>query len=193
MSTNLNNHHGRLFIISAPSGTGKTTLSQMLLKNVPDMIFSISHTTRNIRDGEQDGVDYFFIEKELFQQKIKENVWAEWAKVHGNYYGTSMEFIDKKLEAGIDVLLDIDVQGAKQIVKKYPDCITIFIMPPSMDELKTRLILRGTDSREVIEKRLNNAEQEIAQKNFYKYCVVNDNIQIAADELINIVVNKKIK
>lgn len=137
--------------------------------------------------GEQDGVDYFFITPDEFIKGIKNDNWAEWAEVHGNYYGTSAQFIDQALGSGKDILLDIDVQGTMQILKRYPQSITIFIMPPSMDTLKNRIESRGTDSREVIARRLANAEKEIKKKELYHYVIVNDELQSAVSEIVSII------
>lgn len=178
---------GRLYILSAPSGAGKTTLCQEILKHFPTIRYSISHTTRLPRPGEKDGVDYFFITEEEFVNGIQEGLWAEWAKVHDNYYGTSSPFLDKILLSGSDILLDIDVQGTMQIIKQYPDAITIFIMPPSLEKLNQRLRDRGTDSDEVIEKRLQNAKEEIERKSIYKHTVVNDQLEKAKQELFQII------
>ena len=156
---------GRLFILSAPSGAGKTTLRYAILDRFPAMIYSVSYTTRKPRPGEKNGKDYYFITKEDFEKKIEKDQWAEWAKVHGNYYGTPAEFLDKRLAMGFGILLEIDVQGAILILERYPESITIFIMPPSLKILKQRLEQRGTDSEKVIESRLLNAEKELAQKN----------------------------
>lgn len=178
---------GRLFIISAPSGAGKTTLCSALMKHFDGMLYSISYTTREPRTGEKNGVDYHFISKEYFEKQIAEGKWAEWAKVHGNYYGTSAVFLDKAIASGNDMLLDIDVEGTKQIIGRYPDSITIFIMPPSLDILRFRMESRGADSREVIERRMVNAEREISQRSIYKHVIVNDNLLKAVTELISIV------
>jgi len=178
---------GKLFILSAPSGAGKTTLCQEILKHFPSIRYSISHTTRLPRPGEKDGVDYYFITEEEFINGIQEGSWAEWAKVHDNYYGTSSRFLDKTLLSGYDVLLDIDVQGTMQIMKQYPDAITIFIMPPSLEKLHQRLLSRGTDSDKVIEKRLQNAKEEIERKGIYKHTVVNDQLEKAKQELFQII------
>lgn len=177
----------RLFILSAPSGAGKTTLCKALLSRFTDMLYSISYTTRKPRANEQDGVDYYFIPKEEFKKKIKEHKWAEWAEVHGNFYGTSAEFMDKKLSLGHDILLDIDVQGTAQILKRYPDSVTIFIMPPSLDILKKRLESRGADSRDTILKRIKNAEKEMAKKDLYRHLIVNDKLPEAIDQLLSII------
>lgn len=178
---------GRLFVISAPSGAGKSTLCRAVRSRFPQMCYSISRTTRQPRKGEIDGVDYFFVSQEEFLEGISENRWAEWAQVHDNYYGTSAADIDKSLAAGRDILLDIDVQGARQIVARYPDAVTIFIMPPSMGELQRRLESRGTDSAETIAKRLRNAQGEIAQKEKYRHIVVNDRLESAAAQLFAII------
>ncbi|MBA4366530.1 MAG: guanylate kinase [Desulfobacterium sp.] len=178
---------GRLYILSAPSGAGKTTLCQEILKHFPTIRYSISHTTRLPRPGERDGVDYFFITEEEFVNRIQEGSWAEWAKVHDNYYGTSSTFLNRTLLSGSDILLDIDVQGAMQIMKQYPDAITIFIMPPSLKKLHERLSNRGTDSDEVIEKRIQNAKKEIDRKDFYKHIVINDQLEKSKQELFQII------
>lgn len=183
----LTKQEGKLFIISAPSGAGKTTLCNALLKRFPDIHYSISHTTRSPRGNEKHGVDYFFIAKEDFKKKIKEGYWAEWAEVHGNFYGTSHGFLIQHLGQGLDVLLDIDVQGTRQILEGYPDSVTIFVMPPSMDALRFRLESRGTDTPEVIERRLRDASNEMDQHEFYRHVIVNDHLDKAVNQLIELV------
>ncbi|RUA03118.1 MAG: guanylate kinase [Deltaproteobacteria bacterium] len=178
---------GHLFILSAPSGAGKSTLCRALLDHFSDLQYSVSYTTRSPRKGEKEGVDYHFISPARFEEMIAQGKWAEWARVHGNYYGTSGEDIEKHLKAGRDVLLDIDVQGAAQILKRYPDGISVFILPPSMDALRARLDERGTDSRETIEKRLAEAENEIRQKDRYRHVIVNDRLEKAIAGLIDLV------
>ena len=178
---------GHLFIISAPSGAGKTTLSRAILSRFADMLYSVSYTTRSPRKGEQDGVDYYFISKEAFKKDIEMNRWAEWAEVHGNYYGTSAEFIEKGLSSGRDILLDIDVQGTIQILKRHPDSVTIFVLPPSMDILRQRLEMRGTESEAVVRQRLENAKKEMAHKNLYRHVIINDQLLPAIEELISII------
>ncbi len=177
---------GFLFIISAPSGAGKSTLCRAVQNHFPDLAYSISYTTRSPRSGEQNGRDYHFIAKEEFEKGIARGRWAEWAEVHDNYYGTSAEFMDRQLTAGRDVLLDIDIQGTRQILQRYPDGITIFIMPPSLEILKSRLQTRGTDSPEAIAVRLNNARKEIAQKDSYRHIIINDQLPDSVSELIAI-------
>lgn len=175
--------HGHLFIISAPSGAGKTTIAKAVLQKFKDMCYSISYTTRKPRAEERDGVDYHFVSKQDFKNGIKKARWAEWAEVYGNYYGTSAEFIEKKLSSGCDILLDIDVQGTLQILKHHPDSVTVFILPPSINALRKRLEMRGTDSQAVIEKRLINAKKEMAQKKMYRHVIVNDELSAAIDEI----------
>ena len=178
---------GQIFILSAPSGAGKTTLCQSVRKHFPGLLYSISHTTRKPRLGEQEGISYFFISKEKFEEKIAEGEWAEWAEVHGNYYGTSARFIEAAVDAGNDILLDIDVQGTLQILKKYPDSITIFILPPSLGILRERLELRGTDSRKVIAARLRTAQDELQKKDIYRYQIMNDKLPEARTRLLEII------
>jgi len=177
---------GLLFILSAPSGAGKSTLCHAVRAHFTDLLYSVSYTTRAARSGEQNGVDYHFIDQEAFERGIARGRWAEWAAVHGNYYGTSADFLDRGIADGRDILLDIDVQGTRQLLKRYPAGITIFIMPPSLDTLKSRLQARGTDSAEVIAVRLKNAQNEMAQKNLYRHVLINDRLPDAVTELIGI-------
>lgn len=174
---------GMLFVISAPSGAGKTTLCKSVRSDFPDLLYSVSYTTRKPRSGEREGVDYHFISAKDFKERIRQGRWAEWAEVHGNIYGTSADVIDEGLSAGRDILLDIDVQGAVQILARYPECITIFIMPPDMKTLRRRLESRGTDDREEIARRLKNAEAEMAQRDLYRHVILNDRLDEAQKEL----------
>ncbi len=183
----INSRQGHLFIISAPSGGGKTTLSKVVLNRFNNILYSVSYTTRSPRNGEQDGVDYYFIRKKDFEKRIETGHWAEWAEVHGNYYGTSAEFLDKGLASGRDMLLDIDVQGTIQILGNYPDSVTIFIMPPSLETLRKRLEMRGTESRTTIKRRLLTAEKEMAQKGLYRHVIVNDQLSVSIEKLISII------
>jgi guanylate kinase len=180
-------NQGRLFIISAPSGAGKTTLCDALMATCPQLNYSVSHTTRKPREGEQDGKDYHFITETQFKARIEKGSWLEWARVHGNYYGTSSEVIQHHLAAGQDILLDIDVQGTRQIVERYPEAVTIFIAPPSMEVLKERLNHRGTDDPDIIRRRLAEAENEIKQKNAYDHIIVNDELETAKAELVALI------
>jgi len=176
---------GRLFIISAPSGAGKSTLCKKLRQHYPDIQYSVSYTTRQPRANECQGIDYNFISCDDFKKGIQDNEWAEWACVHDNYYGTSRQMIESYLATGKDVLLEIDVQGMEQIVHKFPDAITIFIKPPSMDVLKKRLERRGTDSPEIIEKRLKNAKKEMTYEHLYQYHIINDDLDTACQKLLS--------
>ncbi len=178
---------GRLFILSAPSGGGKTTLCHAVRNRISDIRYSVSYTTRKPRSGEKNGIDYHFIDPRDFEMGIATNTWAEWAEVHGHYYGTSAETIDTELAAGHDLLLDIDVQGTLQIIKRYPDALTIFIMPPSLDELRSRLVSRGTDSQEEIARRLGIAGKEMAKKNIYRHVIINDDLPTAAEKLVSLI------
>ena len=178
---------GLLFIISAPSGAGKSTLCRAVRERFADLVYSISYTTRPPRGGEQNGVDYHFIAKDEFEKGIASGRWAEWAEVHDHYYGTSAEFLDLGLSVGQDILLDIDIQGTRQILQRYPDGVTIFILPPSLEVLKSRLHFRDTDSPEVIAVRLKNAREEIAQKDFYRHIITNDRLAVAVAELITLI------
>lgn len=182
-----NREPGYLFILSAPSGAGKTTLRRVLLNQISDLLYSVSYTTRKPREGEQNGADYYFIAKDEFEKGIAANRWAEWADVHGNYYGTSAAFLNRKLAAGKDLLLDIDVQGAGKLIKRYPDSITIFIMPPSFAVLEERLQSRATDSDATIRLRLKNAKTEMALKKMYRHIVINDQLADAIAQLVSII------
>ena len=178
---------GKLFIVSAASGTGKTTLCNAMRKRFPELAYSISHTTRPPRKNEVHGRDYYFIPNEAFEEKIRAGEWAEWARVHGNYYGTSARQLNELMADGRDILLDIDVNGARQIKSRYPESIAIFIMPPSIKALEDRLRNRGTDSEDEIEKRLAHAHNEIAGRSFYDHEIVNDRIEDAVEELAGLI------
>ena len=186
MSTRGARKPGVLFIISAPSGAGKSTLCRAVLDHFSDLVYSVSYTTRPPRGGEQNGVDYYFISQDEFKKGIVRDRWAEWAEVHGHYYGTSADFLNKALSTGQDILLDIDIQGAGRILQRYPDGVTIFIMPPSLETLKSRLQSRGTESPEVIAVRLKNAREEMAQRDFYRHIITNERLSDAVAELIAI-------
>jgi guanylate kinase len=183
---------GKLFIVSAPSGAGKTTLCKALRKRFPQLAYSVSYTTRPSRKGEEDGKDYFFITEEQFSEKLKTGKWAEWAKVHGNYYGTCAEDLDRFRNAGQSVLLDIDVEGAIQIKNHYPDSIAVFIMPPSLVVLENRLRSRGTDDEEAVRKRMNHARAEIGRRDMYDHIIVNDRLDDAV-EAFTALINRYIK
>ncbi|MDM8540794.1 guanylate kinase [Desulfococcaceae bacterium HSG9] len=178
---------GVLFIISAPSGAGKTTLCRYVRERFTDMVYSISYTTRALRPGDVEGADYYFITKDEFERGILNSQWAEWAEVHGNYYGTSATFLDRILNKGGKVLLDIDVQGSQQILKCHPQAVTIFIMPPSLDELRSRLQNRASDSPEIIAKRIKNAILEMEMRHQYRHIIVNDRLNDAVERLLSVI------
>ena len=178
---------GHLFIVSAPSGAGKTTLVRMLLENDPDIHVCISCTTRQPRPGEENGIAYHFITEKEFLEMVKRGEFLEWAKVHGNYYGTSKRWTDEKLAAGYDVLLEIDWQGAQQVRKGFPQAIGIFIMPPTISELEKRLSARATDSQETIAHRLAAARDEMCHVNEFEYVIINEDLHQAFNGLSSIV------
>lgn len=177
---------GTLFVISAPSGAGKTTLIGQVLKQFPQLAYSISHTTRAPRNGEIHGQDYFFIDDQEFQARIAQNQWIEWAQVHGNFYGTDRAFVSEKLKKGESLLLDIDVQGAKQIMNSDLGLVSVFILPPSIEVLQQRLDSRGTDSPAVIAHRMENAQWEMDQQRAYDHVIVNDDLDQAIVDLCSI-------
>ena len=172
-------HLGIPFIISAPSGAGKTSIIETLCAATSSVAVSISHTTRPMRPGEVDGINYHFISTEAFQQYIKKNMFLEYAKVFGHYYGTSLAWIKQQLSAGIDVLLDIDWQGAQQIKKKLPQSVSIFILPPSLEALRQRLTQRAQDNENIIEKRMAEAKSELSHYREFDFLVVNQEFTTA--------------
>ena len=163
-----------VYIVSAPSGSGKTTLLQSLLKTFKDLKFSVSHTTRQPRQGERDGVDYFFTERSAFREMADHGDFLEWAEYYGQLYGTSRSFVEEHVNSGRDVILDIDVNGARQVKEKIKDAISVFIMPPSFSELERRLRSRRQESDEAIHRRLEIAQSEISCCKDYDYIVIND-------------------
>jgi len=177
---------GTLLVLSAPSGAGKTTLVKSLLARDPGLRFSISYTTRNPRPGEMDGQDYCFVDRERFQKMVEAGDFLEHAEVFGNRYGTSKAQVEALIAAGHDVLLEIDWQGARQIRANAPDCRTVFIMPPSVAELRRRLRTRATDSDEVIRRRLGQALDDMGHWQEFDFLVVNDQLQQAVDGLVAI-------
>lgn len=170
---------GVLYVISAPSGAGKTSICKEILSSERNLRQSISHTTRPMRTGEQDGVDYHFVTRERFDLMVAAGAFAEWAEVHGNCYGTAWANLEKARDEGADILLDIDVQGAAQLRVSGLDGVFVFILPPDMQELRRRLHFRNTDSEEVIDRRMTNAADEIAQAVKFDYLIVNDNLSCA--------------
>lgn len=183
-----------VIVVSAPSGAGKTTICKKLLQTTTGLIFSISMTTRKPRDNEIDGYDYSFVSVDEFQEKIKKGDFLEWAKVYDDYYGTPKKMLEDSLLAGVDVLLDIDGQGAMNVKKEYKDrAVLIFIAPPFLEDLKTRLSNRMTDSQEEIEKRFLLAKEELKNIFRYDYCVINDDVGVTVGKLKSIIIAEKNK
>jgi guanylate kinase len=186
---------GELFILSAPSGAGKTTLIQNLATASAtvgsDVAFSVSHTTRKPRPGEIEGRDYHFVDQARFQEMIAADAFLEWARVHDSYYGTSLQEVVPRLDQGIDVLLDIDVQGAEQVLTRYPRAHSIFIMPPSYEDLERRLYRRGLDDEQAIARRLAVSLREMECYDRYHYVIVNDDARRASEALAAIILDKR--
>ena len=176
-------NRGRLIVISGPSGAGKSTVVFKAIEKRTDVCFSTSVTTRKPRPGEVDGKEYFFVDLERFQEMIDNDELLEHAEYVANSYGTPRAYVEKKMDAGLNVLLDIEVQGARQVHEKMPEAVMIFVIPPSMQELRRRLEGRGTDTARAIEARLIRARQEYAEADFYDYIIVNDDAERAACEL----------
>jgi len=185
------NKEGLLFIISAPSGAGKTSLCKKVVKFFPNLYHSVSYTTRLPRPGEKDGEDYLFVSKDKFQEMIDDGRFVEWAEIHGNRYGTTIDSLKEYRHKGIDIILDIDGQGGRQLKNEYPDGIYVFILPPSRKDLEERLRLRSTDSDEDIEKRLKNAKEELQYIYDYDYIVVNSDLEEAVSTLKSIIIAEK--
>lgn len=178
---------GLLILISGPSGTGKGTVCDLLRKNHPEISYSISATTRQPRPGEQDGVNYYFYDKEKFRQMIAAGELLEWAEVYGNYYGTPKQKVLDRLNAGEDILLEIDTQGALNVMKAMPEGLFIFLLPPSLEELANRLKGRGTETEESLQRRLGAAVDEIKIAHNYRYVVVNDKVEAAEKAIAGII------
>jgi len=186
-------NRGRLFIVSAPSGAGKTTLCQKLSSIIPNLKHSISYTTRPMRHGEINNRDYTFIKEDVFRRMERRDEFIEWAEVHGNLYGTSRKRLEAMLDKGIDVILDVDTQGARQIRKKYKDGIYIFILPPSLRALKERLKKRMCNSKEEIQRRLKRAVDEIREYKKYDYVIINRLFDTAIEEMKAIISSEKLR
>lgn len=188
----MTNIPGTLYTISAPSGAGKTSLVASLLASCDNLKVSVSHTTRPKRKGEQDGVNYHFVDEAAFQSLLQQNAFLEYAKVFNHYYGTSAEWVQGQLESGNDVILEIDWQGATQIRRLVPDCVGIFILPPSLETLAKRLTGRGQDAPEVIRYRLEQAQQEISHNGEADFLIINDDFNSALRELQSIIISQRL-
>lgn len=174
---------GILIVLSGPSGVGKGTVCKALRECTPELIYSVSATTREPREGEVEGVNYFFKTKEQFQQLIRDDQVLEWAEYVGNYYGTPRKFVEDTLNAGKDIILEIEVQGALKVKQKFPEGVFIFLLPPSMDELENRIVGRGTESEETIRSRMSVAMDEIRLMEHYDYAIVNDRVEHACTRI----------
>ena len=183
---------GKLYIIAAPSGAGKTSLVKAMVQSTPHVRVSVSHTTRDMRPGEQDGVNYHFTSIESFKRMLGEGLFLEHAEVFGNYYGTSEAWVQEQLDKGEDVILEIDWQGARQVRKLAPDAVSVFILPPSLEALRERLIGRGTDDRFTIERRMSQAVNEMSHYDEFDYIVINDEFDLALRDLQTIIRSRRL-
>ena len=184
---------GILFIITGPSGAGKTSILKRVMKEVENLEFSVSYTTRPRRPGEVDGRDYFFVDEERFKKMVEEGEFLEWAIVHGYYYGTSKKFVDERLEKNVDLLLDIDVQGALNVKRMDLDMVSVFIAPPSLEDLERRLRKRGTDSEYDLKKRLEDAKWELSKISEFEYLIVNDFLEKSVEKLKAIIIAERMR
>lgn len=182
-----NSKAGKLFVYAGASGVGKGTIMKELLKKDPSIRLSVSATTRAPREGEVDGREYFFVTKEKFEEMIKEDGFLEHASYCDNYYGTPKAYVDEQLEKGYNVFLEIELQGAQNVLRLRPDAVSIFILPPSVDELERRLRDRGTETEDAILKRLSQAKVEMGNADMYRYTVVNDDLEKAVEDVLSIV------
>lgn len=187
----MQSNRGVLIVISGPSGAGKGTICQELLNKNDNIYLSVSATTRQPRHGEIDGENYYFLKQEEFEERVKNNGFIEYANVHGNYYGTPKLNVEKMLEEGKDVILEIDIQGALKVKENFSEGVFIFILPPSMDELKRRIIKRGSETEESLMTRFKNAYQEINYVSKYNYSVVNDTLEVAVSKVESIITAEK--
>ncbi len=184
---------GTLYVISAPSGAGKTSLVGEMIRSDPRLGVSISHTTRPMRPGEQDGVNYHFVAREEFEAMIRRGEFLEHANVFGNYYGTSQVWVEQTLAQGQDVILEIDWQGAAQVRRLMPQCVSVFIVPPSAEALRERLVGRGTDAPDVVERRLREATEECRHALEFDYLVVNDDFDVALYQLMSVITAQRLR
>jgi guanylate kinase len=187
----LNSGRGILMVLSGPSGVGKGTVCAALRKSTPDLVYSVSATTRAPREGEIDGVNYFFKSKEQFLEMIANDELLEWAEYVGNYYGTPQHFVEDTLASGKDIILEIEVQGALKVKKKFPEGVFTFLLPPSLDELQNRIETRGTESEETIRNRMSVAQEEIQLLEHYDYAIVNDQVEAACRRIQSILIAER--
>lgn len=179
----LERDRGILIVLSGPSGVGKGTVCSALRKQAPELVYSVSATTRSAREGEVEGVNYFFRSREQFQQMIDTDEMLEWAEYVGNMYGTPRRFVEDTLRSGKDVILEIEVQGALKVKQKFPEGVFIFLLPPSLDELENRIVTRGTESDEIIRSRMSIAVEEIRLMEHYDYAIINDRVETACSKI----------
>ena len=179
----------KLIILTGPSGVGKGTVIKEILGKYKNIWLSISATTREPREGEKEGENYYYLSEENFKEMIKQNLFLEWAQFAGNYYGTPLSFVNEKIKSGFTVLLEIEVEGAKQIKEKFPNCLSIFLLPPDKTELERRIRNRGTESEEAIQKRLSRASYEISSSNQFDFEVINHNIDETTKNIIKLIKN----
>jgi len=182
---------GLLVVVSGPAGVGKGTVVSRAREKNKDIVFSVSATSRSPRPGEKDGENYFFVTRERFEEMIREGDLLEWVEYCGNYYGTPRSYVEQELKKGNVVLLEIEIEGANNVKRLYPDCISVFISPPSVEELRKRLEKRGTESPEVIEARMKRAMEEMEQLDKYDYIIQNDSVEESADRLLEIIQKEK--
>ena len=183
--------NGLIFVLSAPSGAGKSTIKEALMKRIDGLSYSISHTSRPPRGRERDGMDYHFVSRRVFEEMIEKDAFLEWAQVHGHLYGTAREAVKEQISAGSDVLMDVDVKGARNVKQRFPDSILIFLLPPSLEILEKRLTNRGTDDSQVIKKRMARASEEIRNCFWYDYMVINDDLEPAILESRSIILSAR--
>lgn len=182
---------GSVFVVSGPSGTGKSTIIKLVREAVPDLAYSVSHTSRKPRGNEVDGVEYYFVSKDTFAGMIEAGEFAEWAEVYRDFYGTSVASLEGPTSRGLDVIMDVDTRGASNIKARFKESILIYVLPPSLEELKKRLTSRGTESEEAVRARLEKASEEIKNCVWYDYLIFNGDLMSAVDEMRSLVVSER--
>lgn len=182
---------GSIFVVSGPSGAGKSTIIKLVREAVPDLAYSVSHTSRNPRGNEVDGVDYHFVSKDSFAGMIEAGKFAEWAEVYRDFYGTSVASLEGPTTQGLDVIMDVDTRGASNIKARFKESILVYVLPPSLEELKERLISRGTDSEEALRARLEKASEEIRNCVWYDFLIFNGDLTVAAGEMKSLVISER--